>query len=65
MAINGITIDTDSCTACGLCEEAAPNVFEVGDTAVVKGGVDLAANADAIREAAESCPVEAIAVQES
>ena len=65
MAITGVTIDTDTCTACGLCEETCADVFEVGDTAVVKGGADLAANEDAIREAVEGCPVECITVQES
>ncbi len=65
MAITGVTIDADSCTACGLCEEACPAAFEVGDVAVLKAGVDLEANADAVREAAESCPVEAISIQEN
>ncbi len=37
-------------------------MFELDDNdlCVVKAGADLAANEDAIKEAAESCPVEAI-----
>lgn len=59
MAISKITIE-EGCTACGLCEEICPDVFELEEEAVVKQGADLAANEDCIIEAAESCPVEVI-----
>jgi len=62
MAITKITI-SDDCTACGLCEETCPDVFKVNDVAEVKEGADYTANEDAIKEAAENCPVEAIKVE--
>jgi len=60
------TID-DGCIACGLCPDVCPEVFELPDDseiAIVK--VDpVPANAEATcREAAESCPVEAIHLQQ-
>mgnify|MGYP006275401245 CR=1 FL=1 len=66
MAISKLWIEED-CTACGLCEEISPEVFELGDreVAIVKTGVDLNAYEDEIKEAAESCPVEAIQFEES
>lgn len=62
MAITKVTIN-DDCTACGLCEETCPDVFKVNDAAEVIEGADFAANEDAIKEAAENCPVEAIKVE--
>lgn len=61
MAISSVTID-DGCTACALCEQICPEVFEMGDVAKVKSGADLNANEDKVREAADSCPVSVIKV---
>ena len=62
MAIASVTI-TEGCTACGLCEQIAADVFEMsGDTVKVKDGADLNANEDAIKESADSCPVSVIQV---
>lgn len=61
MTITLVTI-ADGCTACGLCEQIAPEAFEVKDIAVVKSGVDLVENEDQIKEAADSCPVAVIKV---
>ena len=56
----------DSCTGCGLCVDACPAVFELDDDSMAK--VLLAEvpaeHADACREAAEGCPVEAIEITE-
>jgi len=60
MAIKRVTIDEDTCTACGLCEDTCPEVFEVDDVAKVKEGADFKTYEDEIKEAAEDCPVEAI-----
>lgn len=50
----------DTCIACGTCVAICPEVFDLpGDIAVVKAGADLSLD-DAIVEAAEACPVEAI-----
>ena len=62
MAIAKVWIE-DGCTACGLCEETAPDVFEVDDDCVVKDGADLNANETSIKQAAEECPVEVIKFQ--
>jgi ferredoxin len=64
MAITKVRIDEDECTQCGLCEDTCPEVFEMGDdSAIVKAGVDFNTYEDAIREAAEDCPSEAILVE--
>jgi ferredoxin len=58
-------VDQDTCTGCGLCPDICPAVFELeGDVAkVIADPVPADAEEDA-REAAESCPVEAITIQE-
>lgn len=57
-----VTID-DSCTACGLCIDTCPAVFEMGsDIAQVKVDTVPSGEEDACREAAEGCPVDAIHV---
>ena len=58
-----VSIDADLCTACGLCVDDVPEVFKMGDDVAepisgdVPGGQE-----DAVKAAAEDCPVEAIAV---
>ena len=54
-------IDPTLCTACGLCVDECPDVFELGDD-VAEVIVDtVPANLeDCVIEAEESCPVEAI-----
>ena len=64
MAITSVWIE-DGCTSCGLCESLCPEVFEMPDEAIVKAGVNLFANEDSTKEAAESCPVEVIHFEES
>ena len=61
MAISSVSIE-DGCTACALCEQICPEVFEMNDVAKVKADADLNANEDKIREAADSCPVSVIKV---
>jgi ferredoxin len=58
------TVD-ESCTACGLCVETCPEVFEMGDDiAQVKVAEVPEAAQDSCREAADNCPVEAITIEE-
>ena len=60
-----VIIDEDACIGCGACEATCPEVFYMeDDKAFVKEGVDLEANADGIKEGAESCPVECIEIEE-
>jgi len=55
-----IEIDRDECTGCGNCEDIAPDVFQLDDEGVSTVVDPAGADDDTIREAAESCPVDAI-----
>jgi ferredoxin len=64
MSIKKVWIE-EGCTACELCVDICPDVFEMGDdTAVIKDHADLTGNKDCIKEAAGSCPVEVIMYEE-
>lgn len=54
----------DNCTACGLCVDTCPEVFEMGD-ALAEIIVDNvpAELEDTVQQAADECPVEAIVVE--
>ena len=53
----------DTCTACGLCVDTCSEVFEMGpDIAQVKVDEVPAEFEDAVQQAADECPVEAIIV---
>ncbi len=53
----------DTCTACGLCVDTCPEVFEMGaDMAQVMVEEVPAEHEDAVQQAADECPVEAIIV---
>ncbi len=54
----------DTCTACGLCVDTCPEVFEMGDD-FAKVIVDEvpAEHEEAVQQAADECPVEAIIVE--
>jgi ferredoxin len=62
MAIKKVWIE-EGCTACGLCADICPEVFEMDDEAIVKQGADFSKEAG-IKEAAVSCPVEIIKFEE-
>ena len=61
-----VRIDPDACTACGLCSDDVPDVFELGDddeiAKVLKPDVPEGLQ-DAVKQAAEDCPSEAIIVE--
>ncbi len=58
-----VKIDKDLCTACGLCTDICPEVFEMGeDSAVVKVEVVPAELEEKVKEAAQNCPTEAIKI---
>ena len=53
----------DTCTVCGICVDICPEVFGLGDlTAEVITNDISAESEDAVIEAAEECPVEAIVI---
>ena len=54
----------DTCTACGLCVDTCPEVFQMGaDKAEVIVEEVPAEFEDAAQQAADECPVEAIIVE--
>jgi ferredoxin len=60
------TVDPDLCTACGLCEEICPDVFEADDDGIAQVKVDEIPEEleESVRDAADQCPVEAITIEE-
>jgi len=54
----------DTCTACGLCVDTCPEVFEMGDemAQVIIHEVPPE-HEDAVQQAADECPVEAIIIE--
>ena len=60
-----VTVDEETCIACGLCAETCPEVFEVIDDKVsVKVDEVPKDVVNTCREAVENCPVEAIQIKE-
>ena len=54
----------DTCTACGLCVDACPEVFEMGsDLAQVTDEEVHPEFEESVQQAADECPVEAIIVE--
>ena len=54
----------DICTACGLCVDTCPEVFDMGDEmAIVIVDEVPAEYEETAQQAADECPVEAIIVE--
>ncbi|MDD3419390.1 MAG: ferredoxin [Candidatus Gastranaerophilales bacterium] len=53
----------DGCIGCGACESICDAVFSVEDTVIVNEA-GIAGNEDAVKEAADSCPVSVIKIEE-
>ena len=64
MKITHVWLDEskEDCTMCGLCQTISPKVFAVPNKMVVKEDADLSAQ-DEIFKAAQSCPVNVIALE--
>ena len=59
-------VDADLCTGCGLCTEACPEVFQMGDdnvAVVITESVPIEVE-ETCQQAAEDCPVEAILTED-
>ena len=52
----------DGCIACGACESICDAVFTIEDVAIVNEA-NVAGNEDAVKEAADACPVSVIVVE--
>ena len=54
----------DSCTACGLCVDTCPEVFQMGDDIAEVLSPEVPPEfEEAAQQAADECPVEAIIVE--
>lgn len=60
-----VTVDKDACTACGLCIETSPEVYETGEDDIAKVKADPVPpdHEESAKQAAEDCPAEAIKVE--
>lgn len=61
--INQVIIQP-GCITCGLCEFIAPEVFEVTDISHVKKNAVFDQHENAIKQAADECPVNVITYKE-
>lgn len=60
-----VSVNEDVCIGCSNCADIASEVFEIEDgVSKVKKDFGFEANKDKIEEAIDSCPVQAISVEE-
>jgi ferredoxin len=60
-----VKIDEEKCVGCELCCDTCPEIFRMGDNVAEVIISDVPEEQeDCVREAAESCPSEAIIVEE-
>jgi len=57
-----IKVDQDTCIGCGTCAGLCPDVFKMNEEG--KSEVVSQENTDCAQNAAQSCPVSAITVEE-
>jgi len=54
----------DTCTACGLCVDACPEVFEMGPEIAEAIADEVPVGyEDVVQQAADECPAEAIIIE--
>lgn len=61
-----VCIDQQLCSGCGPCVDICPGVFELNEEGIAKVKVNEVPVElqETCKEAADSCPVEAIAIEE-
>lgn len=61
-----ITVDRSKCTALGVCESLAPELFEVQEdgSLIILNERPEGSLCSAAREAVEGCPTEALRIEE-
>ena len=60
-----VVVDENLCTGCGLCVDVCPEVFEMPEALSIVKTADIPEDlVDGVKEAMESCPVEAIIIEE-
>jgi len=61
-----VIVDEDLCLGCGICEGLAPEVFSMANEPFAEVLVDPVPEEfeEAVRQAAEECPEEAIIIME-
>ena len=60
-----VSIDGDVCTSCGLCVETCADIFEMHDESAVAKVEEVPGEfEEAVSEAAQNCPVEAISISD-
>lgn len=57
-------VDRDLCVGSGFCVEAAPDVFELDDEGLSHAVNPVSDDEASLREAAESCPAQAIVLED-
>ncbi|MFD0689654.1 ferredoxin [Actinomadura fibrosa] len=60
-----VSVDRRVCARTGLCAASAPAQFELDETGQSHARAETTAGSDEVMEAAESCPVEAIAISDA
>jgi len=58
-----ISVDKEKCIGCGACASIAPNTFKIGDDGKSEVINESGDPSDAIKQAAEACPVQAITIE--
>ena len=61
-----VKLNQDMCIGCGACQALVPDVFEINDEGVAEVIVDIIPEnlEEEVKDASESCPVNAIEVNE-